>query len=269
MKRAIALLCLGMTACVTPPARVTVNSESRQGLILVEIDPSNTTFSGMGGLPSTVALGYFLTFSEHPKGASADVLPELGDWVHVGNASASEGNNAFLCGAGSRWHLRVGSIECRRGSASWGSCFNKGTIAFDLKAGEVVYLGAFSPRLVFQDIAANLPSGVPGGTFSYVFDRTAPAFTTPPMTAQKTAEITQFLTEMYPKVNAPIKTATTRPVAFQKAHAVALVALSTVRDHWIAHGPSAGRPVEQKQLAVSDRHLTFPPLTRSGGGAYR
>jgi hypothetical protein len=222
MKRRIAvLLCVLLAGCVTPPAQVAVTRTSSHGLILVEVDPSSTTFEAEGGILKTLALGYFLTFSRYPSDASAAAPPVLGDWVHVDvlhpldlakrfyAAPAPAGTYAFEA-------LNVG------GGVSWGACFNRATVAFDVRPGEVVYLGRLAPREIFQDISASLPAALPGGTYRYVFDRTAPALTAPESVQQKSTEIAEFLGRVYPKVQAPLRIGELRPASFQSGTPFAL-----------------------------------------------
>jgi hypothetical protein len=209
---AIAVLCLGSTACITPPAQVSIPAGSNQGLILVEVDPAATTFNTPEGQPSALSLGYFLTFSRYPGDSSGSAPAVLGDWVHVDiwkdsperfyAAPAPAGTYAFEA-------LNVG------GGVSWGSCFNQGTVAFDVPAGEIVYLGELAPRPVFEDISANLPSSLQVGEYRYLFDRKAPALGAPDSEQQKTEEITAFLRRVYPRVQGPVRMGTLRPVSFQ------------------------------------------------------
>lgn len=221
VKLAVAVGCLGLASCVTPPAHVAVHPNSQQGLILVEIDPENTTFTGEAGTPVSPRLGYFLTFSRYPKDASADAPPALGDWVHVNMPAPGKTTGRFWAEPAPAGTYVLEALNVG-GGVSWGSCFNKATIAFDVRPGEVVYLGELSPRPVFQDIAANLPSALQVGTYRYVFDRTAPAFTPSALTPQKAAEITDFLKRVYPQVDAPLKSGTLRPATFRSGKPSAL-----------------------------------------------
>jgi hypothetical protein len=220
-KQLIAVVCVGLSSCVTPPSRVVVHPGSHQGLILVEIDPQNTAFAGEGGALVTPRLGYFLTFSRYPHDASADAPPALGDWVHVNMPAPGKTSARFYAEPAPAGTYVLEALNVG-GGVSWGSCFNKATVAFDVRAGEVVYLGELSPRPVFEDLSANLPGALQIGTYRYVFDRSAPAFTTTQLTAQKSAEITEFLKRVYPQVDAPVRLGTLRPATFRSGKPSAL-----------------------------------------------
>lgn len=214
MKLCIAIFCFVLAGCVTPPARVTVNSTSKHGLILVEIDPMSGTFAAEGGMLKTVSLGYFLTFSRYPSDASAAAPAVLGDWVHVDILNPQDTTTRFYAAPAPAGTYAFEAINVG-GGVSWGTCFNRATVAFDVRPGEVVYLGKVSPSSVFEDISSNLPAALPGGTYRYLFDRTAPELTPPGSAQQKTDAITEFLGRVYPNVQAPIRMSELRPASFQ------------------------------------------------------
>jgi hypothetical protein len=212
MKLSIAVICLALAACVTPPDRVSIQPAS-QGLILVEVDPATTTFNTPEGTPGSLALAYFLTFSRYPADASASTPAVLGDWVHI-DIPKDGGTEHFYAAPAPAGTYALEALNVG-GGVSWGTCFNQATVAFEVPAGEIVYLGEFSPRPMFEDIAANLPNALQIGSYRYLFDRKSPTFGAPDSAQQKSAEITEFLRRVYPRVQGPVRMANLRPVSFQ------------------------------------------------------
>lgn len=212
MKHLIALSCLVLVGCVTPPDRVTVTPASSEGLILVEVDPTSVMIEGDKG-PLAPSLAYFLTFSRYPTTASGEV--PLGDWVHVDALNWRDMTRRFYAAPAPAGAYAFEAINVG-GGVSWGTCFNHSTVAFEVPAGEVVYLGKISLRSTLEDISRNLPSELVIGTYSYLFDRTAPPFMQAESTQDKTVEITEFLHRVYPNVTSPIRMAELRPATFQR-----------------------------------------------------
>lgn len=205
------LLVLG--GCVTQPAQVVIGPSSRNGLLLVEIDPDSATLETGAGRRRVVSMGYFLTFSRYPGGTSSEPAA-LGDWVHVDFLDPKDKATRFYAveappGSYAFEALNVGY------AVSWGACFNRATVAFDVRAGEVVYVGKFSPHSVFEDLYANLPDKLPGGTYRYLFDREAPALASPASVEEKVAEVSEYLGRVYPGVHAPITMGQLRKVSFR------------------------------------------------------
>jgi hypothetical protein len=212
MKHLIALSCLVLVGCLTPPDRVTITPTSSEGLILVEVDPTSATIEGDEG-PLTSSLYYFLTFSRYPARASGEVL--LGDWVHVNALNWRDMTRRFYAEPAPAGTYAFEAINFG-GGVSWGTCFNRATVVFEVPAGEVLYLGKISLRSTFEDIARNLPAKQVVGTYSYLFDRTAPAFVQAESKHDKSVEITDFLHRVYPNVTSPIRMAELRPATFQQ-----------------------------------------------------
>jgi hypothetical protein len=220
MKYAIAAaLSLGLAACVTPPAHVSIQPGSKEGLILVEVDPSTTTFNAADGETQSLSLGYFLTFSRYPGESAGGSPPALGDWIHVD--IPKEGTERFYAAPAPAGTYAFEALNVG-GGVSWGTCFNRATVSFEVPAGAIVYLGEFSPRPVFEDIATNLPGALPIGEYRYLFDRTAPTLGAPDSEQQKTAQISEFLQRVYPRVHGPIQMGALRPATFQSGKPFAL-----------------------------------------------
>lgn len=212
MKPLVALSSLLLVGCLTPPDRVTITPTSGEGLILLEVDPTSTIIEGSEG-PVTPSLFYFLTFSRYSTAASGEVL--LGNWVHVNALQWRDMTRRFYAEPAPAGTYAFEAINFG-GGVSWGTCFNQATVAFDVRPGEVVYLGKISLRATFEDISKNLPSKQVVGTYSYLFDRTAPTFMPAESTENKSAEITEFLHRVYPNVTSPIRMAELHPAAFQQ-----------------------------------------------------
>lgn len=212
MPRATYLLLLFLGGCVTPPAQVAIDPSSKDGLILIEIDPESGVVETKEGQLSVVSMNYFLTFSRYPADAGIQSAV-LGEWVHMDFLDPKDTATRFYAAPVRAGTYAFEALNVGYG-VSWGACFNRSTIAFDVPAGQVVYLGKFSPQAIFEDISANLPPSLPVGTYRYLYDRSAPTLEPPESMEQKTLEITNYLGRVYPKVRAPITIGKTRSAFF-------------------------------------------------------
>lgn len=201
---------LALSACVTAPANVDITPTSDRGLIVVEAEPA-PSFHISVGAGGPIEAGYFLTLARYPQGASVTSPPVLDSrWVHLrARPSGARAFHAIDAAPGTY------VLEALNAGLSWGSCFNSATISFDLRPGEVLYLGSFSPAETLADISTNLPSSVPAGSVRYVYNRSAPTFTQSDVREQKVSEIQAFLSATYPGVHAPVRFADLQPAAFQ------------------------------------------------------
>lgn len=201
---------LSLCACVTAPANVDITPGSDRGLIVVEAEPT-PSFQISVGAGRPIEAGYFLTLSRYPAGASVSSPPVLDSrWVHL-RAHPTRTRTYFAIDAAPGTYV----FEAFNAGLSWGACFNRETVSFDLRPGEVLFLGTFSPTETIADIHSNLPSAVSAGSVRYVYNRAAPRFTQPAQREQKTAEIQAYLTATYPGVQVPIRFADLNPAAFQ------------------------------------------------------
>jgi hypothetical protein len=212
MSRVACLLLLVLSACITPPARVAIDASSKEGLILIEIDPVSGVVETKDGLLKIISMNYFLTFSRFAaeEGLQTSVL---GEWIHVDFLNPKDTVTRFYAAPAPAGTYAFEALNVGYG-VSWGACFNKSTIAFDVPAGQVVYLGKFSPKAIFDDISTNLPPSLPVGTYQYLYDRSAPSLELPESVEQKTLEIEDFLRRVYPNVRAPVAIGKTRSVSF-------------------------------------------------------
>ncbi|HEY0683865.1 MAG TPA: hypothetical protein VGD45_16150 [Steroidobacter sp.] len=189
-----------------------IDASSKNGLILIEIDPESGILQTQEGQLSVISMNYFLTFSRYPADAATE-SSALGDWVHMDFLDPKDTVTRFYAAPAPAGTYAFEALNVGYG-VSWGACFNRSTVAFDVPAGQVVYLGKFSPQAIFEDISANLPPSLPVGTYRYLYDRSAPTLEEPESVEQKTSEISDYLRRVYPKVNAPITIGKTRSASF-------------------------------------------------------
>lgn len=97
---------------------------------------------------------------------------------------------------------------------TWYDCFNGGTVAFEVKPGEVTFLGKLDARPALADIAVKLPGYSMNSQKFYVLDTPRPAMTAPADMADWKGELAPFLSNTYPNVTAPAKAAELKPATF-------------------------------------------------------
>ena len=191
----LALALLGLAACANPQKDAKL--ATGQGLIIIEAEPA--------GLADRNP--YFLTFSEHQAGNPALGEAHRMDLMGHGQSTRTFFVKAVPAGSYVWEAFNVGY------ATSWGLCFNGGTYAFDVPAGEAVYLGWFDPKPQVVNVMLGLPASMNLGTYKYHFDRKAPALD-PALTPEKQQEVAAFLAREHPTIRAPLRAAELRPATF-------------------------------------------------------
>jgi hypothetical protein len=100
----------------------------------------------------------------------------------------------------------------------WGVCYDAGTVAFDVRPGEVLFLGSIETAENAHTIATTLPSTFSSSPYTAgtVGGRTAhgQSLTLQPPTEEAAARVRAFLDREHPGVTAPISAMATRPATF-------------------------------------------------------
>jgi len=199
---ALAAACLALPASATNPAKVAVTPASPDAVLIVRTPP-------LGVL-------YTLAISRYDP----DKQDLAGDWVAMPVQAQDRRDSDFLVEK-----VKPGTYAIQQfvQQARWGVCFHAGTLQFDVKAGEAVYLGQFdaaTPLAELQRRALDAKDLYAGGfTVHNYFDGiTPPKFTQPDDPALP--EVRAFIAREMPKTKvAPVR-ARFRPATFRAGRAL-------------------------------------------------
>lgn len=85
----------------------------------------------------------------------------------------------------------------------WHACFNGGTMAFTVEAGKVSYIGLIDPNPALAQIFTELPAETRGAHL-VLFDTPRLKLTPPSQRPDWNADVSRFIAERFPKVQAPV-----------------------------------------------------------------
>ena len=189
----VAALTALLAACATNPATIAISPQSEKALLIMEVGASPIDFQ-LGLAPYDAEAGAIHGWTQL--------------WVPQSSVKRyfvrelQPGRYAFMYLAQQE---------------QWAVCFHADTQAFDVRPGEVIYLGAFDPRphlLQLQGLAVS--SGrtyAQGSTLIHFFDNITPPALLPPQ-EEDLARVQTYLSQTSPLVTAPIRRAEYQPAAF-------------------------------------------------------
>jgi hypothetical protein len=193
---------LSLAACAGVPKDVQFDSSAKQGLIVIETEPP----TGILRAQSEYALSVSSFSLEEGRFTSN---PFKG-WANIGGIGKAQTERGFIVG---RAAPGVYAIQALTVGGHWGVCFNGGSYAFEVKPGEVTYLGVLEPRGHLVEIMT-LPQLARSNEFFYVFDRPKPALKPADPAGEWKPRVRAFLDKNYPGVAAEPAAAALTPVTF-------------------------------------------------------
>ena len=183
-----AALCVLLSACATNPARVAFAPDSDTGLVMILSDPT--------------PIAYDLHVMRFNETAGTVNHNPFGGWVLM-SARASSAQQLVVSRARPGRYV----LQDLAQQNSWAVCFQANTISFDVRPGEVTFLGRFDPRPhLFQLQQLTLQSGrtrLASGSFVHFFDNILPPQLDPADETELSA-LPPLLLAQAPGITAPI-----------------------------------------------------------------
>jgi hypothetical protein len=180
-----------LSACATtPPDKIFFAPDAADGLVVMEIVPTQAS--------------YQIEAASFEPAQSR--IESKGYFVLNGSPATRYAVSRAKPGV---YALTAVSVQ-----TTWYDCFNGGTVAFEVKPGEVTFLGKLDARPALADIARQLPGYSMNSQKFYVLDTPRPALTAPADIAGWQGELTPFLAGVYPNVTAQTKPAEMKPAIF-------------------------------------------------------
>lgn len=202
MRSLIAVAALGWIALCTPslaqaPNRIVLAPESPKGVILLKVS----------GAP----IGYSLDIAKYNRAEGELAANSFGGWAPI-KAKEAQADTYMVRTVDPGEYIFQGVTQ----QAWWTVCFHADTLAFTVKPGEVLYLGAFDPaphlRQLTQLAAENRHfSASSSNRHAYLDNIMPPAMTT---SEDVPAEAKAFIAEQMPRVTAPVVVAKLEPATF-------------------------------------------------------
>lgn len=184
-----------------------LSSSSDYGLIAVEIEP--------GGQMAAANGGYALNMARFSPEEHASLANSFGGWASltgVGKMNQIRGYYLTKAKPGSYVFM---SLAVK----SWGVCYNGDTQTFDVKAGEVTFVGRYDPRDSLVELSeavrhGRLPSMAKTTDINFLFDASRLVLTPAEQLEPWRPELEAWLKNEQPGVNAPIVAAKVVPTHF-------------------------------------------------------
>jgi hypothetical protein len=150
---AAAVLGAALCACASVPENLTLDATSNRGLIIVEATPS---------LPGVAMPDFSLNIARYSDAENRLDANSFGGWAGVNDAVRGPDGRYWIAAQAEPGRYVITGLTHQ---SFWVSCFNSGTRAFDVRPGEVVFLGRLDPLPALLTMARTLPQS----TSSYVF----------------------------------------------------------------------------------------------------
>lgn len=201
----LALSALALPAQAGPPkirSNFKFDETSKYGLIVVYVRPQ------------TVVPNYRLViekFSLDERRWDYGPLKGWSDFAPIGSGQSGFAMSAVEPGG-------TYAINAITTQGFWGGCFNGGTKAFEVKPGQVTFIGVLDPLPTLVQIIRGLPSKT-NGTHYYVFDTPRPALTPPAEAPNWQPALTEYLAK-YPGIIAPVVAAEPVDTSFSPARSL-------------------------------------------------
>jgi hypothetical protein len=129
--------------------------------------------------------------------------------------------------------LRPGTYAIQRVNVQgyWNVCFNGGTKTFEVKPGEVVYMGRFDPNPHLAEIGRLSPI-IKSGEMQTVFDTPRPALTEPAQTPDWRPAAEAYVTSRPDIPSAPITEAAYADATFKTGRGMFMTLARICGGHW-------------------------------------
>jgi hypothetical protein len=176
---------------------VKLDSSADYGLIAVEVEPGGPMAAANGGYTLNIA-----RFSPQEHAATAN---SFGGWASLTGVGKMNQDRTYYLAKAKPGSYAVLSLSVK----AWGVCYNGDTRTFDVKAGEVTYVGRYDPRDSLTELSqavrsGRLPSMAKVSDINFLFDTSRVALVPPEQLEPWRREFEAWLKSEHPGVTAPI-----------------------------------------------------------------
>lgn len=198
---------LGMWAVLTAllggtahAGAVKLDPASGYGLIAIEVEP--------GGPQATANGGYALNIARFSPQEHAATANSFGGWASLTGVGKMNQDRTYYLAKAKPGSYAVLSLSVK----GWGVCYNADSRTFDVKAGEVAFIGRYDPRDSLMELnravqSGRLPSMAKVSDINFLFDTSRVALTPPDQLESWRREFEAWLKSEHPGVTAPIAAA--------------------------------------------------------------
>lgn len=193
------VLIAALSACASVPRDFALDASSDRGFIVVE---ARTNRSG-AELPE-----FSLNVARYSDVENRLDAGPLGGWAGVNDAARGPDGRYWVVAQAEPGRYVITGLTHQN---YWVTCFNSGTRAFDVRPGEVVFLGRLDPVPALLVMARTLPSA----TSTYVFAMDQQITIVDPDKIQDwQTGVEAYVRSAFPNVTAPVRAAATDAVTF-------------------------------------------------------
>lgn len=180
---------------------------SDYGLVALEIEP--------GGPMAAANGGYQLNIARFSPQEHASLANPLGGWVNLGRVGGKNQPRAYYLAKAKPGSYVLLSMSVM----NWGVCYNADSRTFDVKAGEVTFIGRYDPASSLMELSqavgsGALPSYARSTDINYLFDSSRPGLTAPEQLEPWRPGLEAWLKAERPGVTAPVVAAQVTPTHF-------------------------------------------------------
>lgn len=201
-----ALGALVVTACAATPKDISISPASDIGLVVFEVEPTED-------LRDSALYNLGVTAFDPASGKLTANF--FGGWAGIDPQSAAISERSYLVGQAKPGAYALTDLRL----GQWGICYNNGTVRFDVRPGEVVFVGRYNPNPSLTELSQAVRSGKlpPRATqtqFFYLFDTPRPDLTPPDRVEGWREGVQTYLAANFPNVSAPLTPAVHTPAVF-------------------------------------------------------
>jgi hypothetical protein len=194
MRTYIGLLVLGFVAlgCTLDPKKIKIAPGSANGMLVLQIEPLRDAY---------------LSIQEFDPQSH-----KIKRWLVTFDLDKTHANNFQVHELPPGNYIMLGLTQ----QHNWITCMYERSVSFEVKAGEVLFLGKFNPDpglLQLQSLASKDRIAINGHRFIYFDNILPPAIVAP--SAAEIEELKRVIAEEFPLISAPIRAGEFKPDYFQ------------------------------------------------------
>lgn len=194
-----ALVLAAVGACASVPQDLALDASSDRGLIIVEASTNR---------PGVELPEFSLNIARYSDVENRLDAGPLGGWAGVNNAARGPDGRYWVVARAEPGRYVITGLTHQ---SYWVACFNSGTRAFNVRPGEVVFLGRLDPVPALLTMARTLPSAT--STYVFAMDQQIAL-----VDANKIQDwepgVEGYVRHAFPNVTAPVRAPATDAVTF-------------------------------------------------------
>lgn len=202
---ALAVCAAALTACSSVPDRdLVLGPDARKGMIAILVEPT------LGTVHSSAA--FFVSVRAFDPTDGTLVKPLAGGGVPMTSLNSFALQRHFVVGMADPG---LYALEAVRVGINWAACFDGGTQSFEVRPGEVTFVGLLDPRPTLVQLARQMPNRASGTEPHHLLGVPRPHLTPPPELPGWRDQLRAELAARFPKVTAELREADLRPITFK------------------------------------------------------